>query len=208
VAGLLTVCAVTNLHAQPSQPAVQRPPVAPPGNGIAVIDINYIMKKYIRFTTMRDELNKEFEGFKTKITGQQEDLKRRVGQLEKSAFRPGTDEYKRQEEDLARRHSDLQVEAQLKQKEFGEREAKILYGVHQEIQNVVHGYCQRAGISLVLQFNGEPADPNNPPSIERVMRQLVVYQQGIDITKPVLDELNRRGPGVGAASRPQQRPLR
>jgi hypothetical protein len=56
----------------------------------------------------------------------------------------------------------------------------------------VKAYSERHNISLVLRFNGAPVDQNNPNAVRGELMKSVVYNhESIDITFPILTELNR-----------------
>jgi hypothetical protein len=95
--------------------------------------------------------------------------------------------------------TDLGAQAKIKQAEFMEKEAKIYFYIYQEVQEEVKYYSKVKGVSLVLMYSSEKADPNNRASIMRAMTNPVVHQQGIDITDVLLRELNRRPDGTPAA---------
>jgi hypothetical protein len=53
----------------------------------------------------------------------------------------------------------------------------------------------------VLRFNGAPIDPNNREMVQmEVFKMVMYYDKNIDITNPVLAEMNR---AAGIASPPR-----
>jgi hypothetical protein len=97
--------------------------------------------------------------------------------------------------------TDLGAQAKIKQAEFMEKEAKIYFYIYQEVQEEVKYYSKVKGVSLVLMYSSEKADPNNRASIMRAMTNPVVHQQGIDITDVLLRELNHRAGGAAGAAK-------
>jgi Skp family chaperone for outer membrane proteins len=193
---LLAACAVTNLQAQPPQgppPQSAAPPrsAAPPAanHGIAVIDVKYILENYARVKAATDQFNRDFENTGARFKKEKEGINKLVEKIK--SFKPGTPEYKKLEEDITQKESDLKVQASLQQKEFAEREARIYLTAYQEISQQVKVYADRNGISLVLRFNGAPPDSTNREAVQAELFKMVLYQNGIDITGPVLQELNR-----------------
>src|SRR5262249_23659232 len=127
------------------------------------------------------------------------------------AFKPGTDQYKKLEEELAKQQSQLKIDASIREREFAERESKIYLASYREVAGVVKAYAERNNISLVLRFNGAPVDQNNPNAVKGELGKMVVYNhKDIDITDHVLLELNKNAPvasqpgGPGGPARPQQ----
>ncbi len=215
VALLITAIAVTNLQAQPAT-SQQAPP--PRGgspaiaHGVAVIDITYILDNYARLKQASDLFKKDVEAVGMTFKKEQESFVKEAEQLK--ALKPGSPDYKALEEKLTKRQSDLKVNASIKEKEFGERESKIYLTAYQEVSNAVKVYAERNGISLVLRFSGAPIDQNNRDAVRAELFKTVMYNhRDIDITDPILAELNRgattaaKPGGPGARPTPQQ-PLR
>ncbi|MBI3837432.1 MAG: OmpH family outer membrane protein [Planctomycetia bacterium] len=203
VAILLAASAFTNLQAQQTQAPPSRaatPPVA--NHGIAVIDVKYILEHYSRVKNATDQFSRDFDDVSARFRKEKEAINKKVEKIR--TFNPGTPEYKKLEEEIAQNDSDLKVKASLQQKEFAEREAKIYLTAYQEISQQVKTYADRNGITLVLRFNGAPPDPNNREAVQAELFKMVLYQNGIDITGPVLQELNRSA----AVARPPANPNR
>ena len=169
------------------------------GQGVAVIDVGHIFKNHARFKRMMDDLKRDVEGEEKVLKAERTAIQERGKELEK--YKPSSPDYKRLDEELTRRQSDWNVKASLKKKTLMERETQIYYGVYREINDEVRYYAPRQGFSLVLRHNGEPVDTSNPGSVRSEINKPIVFvQQGIDITVPILNELNRRA--VGGAGNP------
>ena len=173
---------------------------------IAVIDINYIFKNHTRFGAMvedwKGDVQKAEDGFRgerTEIQAMAEDIKR---------FKPGQPDYKRLEEDIARRQSDLQVRMQLKKKGLMEREAKMYMNVYSEVQEQVQYFAQRHGITMVLRFNRNDVTSDDPRQIQQALLRPVVFQDNIDITVDILQRLNPPGSGGNPQERNAAAPSR
>jgi len=206
----LAAFAVTSIHAQPPTQRATAPPAAT--GGVAVIDITYILDNYSR-------LKQEGERFKAAVEATGKKFKAEQDAIVKSAeklkqFKPGTPEYKKLEEELTKRQSDLKVEASLEEKTFAERESQMYLQAYREVTNLVRIYAERNNITLVLRFNGKPVDQNNRDAIRAELFKTVLYNSpSIDITDPILAELNRAAaapapptatrPGAPGAARPR-----
>ncbi len=186
----LVVATVAIVAGQTAAVAQQAGPPSP----VAIIDLAYIFKNHSGFQSMKDELKKS-------VDMAQADLKNRRDQAQQLAdqaqeYRPGTPEYKQLEATLAQKQADLNVQVALQKKTLMEREAKIYFTIYQEVLYEVKAYCQRTGIRLVLRFDGEPMNQDNPQQVvQQLNRQVVYSDQQIDITPAILDTLNRRRPG-------------
>jgi Skp family chaperone for outer membrane proteins len=175
-------------------------------SGVRVIDITYIFKKYSVFQGQVQAMKKEVEAAEARLQGQVEQVKKMAEGLQ--GLNHGTPEYQRLEAQIAQRRADFNVQAQLQKKNFLEKESEIYYNTYQQVKELVSLYSQNNGISLVLRFNAESTDEQQTrPDRLRAMNRPVIYEQGIDITLVILDELERRAKqGVGA--RPAENPAR
>jgi Skp family chaperone for outer membrane proteins len=197
------VCAATALAAfassfahaqQPVQP--RQPTSAASQHGIAVIDITYILENYARLKQATDQFKVEVENTGKQFKAEQEAIMKSAERL--STLKSGSPDYKKLEEELAQKTSDLKVKASLEEKNFAERESQMYLAAYREVSNVVRVYAERHGISLVLRFSGKPVDPNNRDAIRAELFKTVLYNSPtIDITDAVLAEMNR-----GAAAAP------
>ena len=189
LAGLIIGAAVLAIA---QTPGVSRPTNPAPTGGpyVAVIDVGYIFRNHARLKQMMDNLKAEIQQADARARAENEAIRQLMQQLEQE--RPGTPNYKQLEETIAKRRADLQVQTALQRKEFLLREAKLYYSVYQEIEQVVRYFATQNNIAVVLRFNGEAADPDDPDSILREINKPVVYfAQSLDLTPVVLEALNR-----------------
>ncbi len=203
VATLVAVAyvAVAFTHTTAQQPAASQ---AASQHGIAVIDVTYILEHYSR-------LKQAMEVYKRDAQKAEAELKQeRDGIVKKSEVlktrKPGSDEFKRLEEEITKAESDWKLRVAAQRRDFAEREAKNYLRAYQELADVTKRYAQRNGIQLVLRFNGAPIDPNNREMVQmEVFKMVMYYDKSIDITDPVLAELNR---AAAIAAPPGVRPRR
>ncbi len=168
------------------------------GGPVAVIDVKYIFDHHGRFTQGMERMKADLEAADQSVKKERSRLQGMVEQLK--TFKAGTPEYKKLEEDFTQQSANLQARVNLKKKDFAERQSKLHYETYREVNDAVKYYADRHGYNLVLQFSGDPVDPNNPQSVMGAIMGTVVYQRGVDITPDVLGELNRNG---AAAQRPR-----
>lgn len=168
------------------QPRQQRPT----GTNVAVVDINQVFQQHNRFKSRMDDLKKQIEDFEASIRAARKQI---TTQGEKAKdFKPGSVDYKRAEQTLAKSSADLQVNMQLKRKEFLEQEAKIYYEAYNEVSDHVQQIAGNYGIGLVLRFSRDEMDPTKRDSVLQGVNRAVVYHHGnLDITRQVIDRLNR-----------------
>jgi Skp family chaperone for outer membrane proteins len=172
--------------------------------GVAVVDISAIFKRHTRFKTTMDNMKKEMEGIEAELKADKEKITQAEGH--RNSFGPGSAEYKKADEDVARMMAEFNLKMGRLRKDFLEREAKVYYQTYLEVVDAVNYYAKRQNIGLVLRFNGEPVDANRRDDVLREINKPVVMQDQIDITGDVLVLLNRDQQAAGGqqAVRPAQ----
>jgi Skp family chaperone for outer membrane proteins len=197
----LAAFTLTYSHAQqPVQPQAPRGTASAAG-GVAVVDITFILENYARLKQAGDKFKADVENTGKRFKGEQEALMKSAERLQQ--LKPGSEDYKKLEEELAQKGSDLKVQASLEEKDFAERESQMYLAAYREVQNVIRVYAERNGISLVLRFNGKPVDANNRDAIRSELFKTVLYNSpSIDITDAILAEMNRGAAAPPTATRP------
>jgi Skp family chaperone for outer membrane proteins len=209
VGGLLVVgVTISGVLAQ-TRPAgsatgYRQAPVSPAAPGsIALIDISKVFKQHTRFTSMMNTLKAEVERTEELMRKEAEALKQMVEQMKQ--YKPGSPEYKEWERQLAERRSDMNVQAQLTRKEFLQKEAKIYHQIYREIEYYLGIMASGRNYSLVLRFNGDQVDAENPEEVLRFINKPVVWHSpAVDITAEVVANLNGRAPQPNVGNHQQQ----
>jgi hypothetical protein len=79
----------------------------------------------------------------------------------------------------------------MRKKEFIQQEAKIYYGVYQEIMGAVEDFANQTGVALVMRYNREPASVEKPDDVLREINKPVVWSpRGRDITDFIIQKVN------------------
>jgi Skp family chaperone for outer membrane proteins len=187
----------------PVRPVAGQPMPGQPAAGqtVALLDVTYIFKNHARFKAEMEQMREDVKHAGDSVKSQQEKLAKLADDLKN--YRSGTPEYKAAEEQLANGQAKLSVDVQRQKKEFLQAEAKIYHNVYQEILQVTDYYCKQNGIDMVIKFNGDPVDVDQPDSVLAYINKPVVwYQTRFDITPDILKLLNRAPANPGTASRP------
>lgn len=182
---------------QPYPPPTGAPaPAAPapaaraafPG-GIALLDVSVIFDKHNRFQGQMEAMKAEVKQFEEYLRSKQAAIQAEAEKAKQ--FQPGSPQYKQIEETVVRMQNDLKIETGFKRKEFLEREAEAYYAVYREVESVVASYSQRYGVSLVLRYGSQEINPKDRESVLRGINRPVVFRQNyLDITEPILAQLN------------------
>ncbi|MEM6331436.1 MAG: OmpH family outer membrane protein [Planctomycetota bacterium] len=199
------LAAAPTAHGQAPAPV---PPAAAnaPKYGIAVVDVSYIFKNHAAFRASMDGMKGEMQQIEQQLEAERQ--KMIAKEEEKKGYKPGSAEYDRADDDLARMKAQVQLNMQRLRKDFLEKEAKVYYTTYQEVSRAIAYYAQQQKIGLVLRFNGEAADPAQRESILRDINKPVQYQNQIDITPAILTLVNRNAaqPGAPRTARPGSTP--
>lgn len=180
-----------------------RPVVAPPrgGAGVALVDVSYIFKKHARFNAEMGRMKVTIERAEAEVRAESETIQKLTVQLRE--LNKGTQGHNDLLEEITTRRAKLSVTVQVQKDRFMQEEAKTYHKIYHEILQEVDYYAASNGIGLVLRFNGDPVDAGKPNDVLRQINKPVVwYNQGLDITKIVLDRLNGLGPGPNRDPRP------
>jgi Skp family chaperone for outer membrane proteins len=181
-------------------PGGARPQAAPAqaGTSVAVIDIAFIFKNHVRFNGQMNDMKRDIEAFDAQMREESQKLAKKQEVMQ--GFTPTSAEFKRADEELAHLKSDFQIRVQAKKREFLELEAKVYYGIYREVEESVAIFAQRNGIGLVLRYTGDEMKADDRASVLQGVNKPVVYQDRLDITQHILNQLN-----AGATMPPQNR---
>ena len=167
--------------------------------GLAVVDISYIFKHHKAFEANMKGMKQDVDGAESQLKQERQAIAKMQERLE--ALKPGTPDYKQLDEQVAKAKAAFNVKASQQRKEFLDREARIYYDTYLAVNDAVKYYAQRHNLGLVVRFNGDPTDPNRREDVLRAINRPVVYQNAIDITPDVLQELNRSASASGTVNR-------
>jgi len=182
----LGLSAIMSAQAQSPSPTV--------GTRIAVIDISTVFKNHEGFKAEMEKMKQDVQAFEATLKASGKKLEGMRDQLR--TFKVGSSEHKALEKRMAQTQAEIQIETQVKRKDFLEYEAQIYYGVYEEVVDEVAKFSQRHSISLVVRFNSGDVDPMNRKSILEAVNRPVVFQQNLNITKNILDRVNRASTAV------------
>jgi Skp family chaperone for outer membrane proteins len=169
--------------------AAQQRQGAQPAPQIALVDLAYIFQNHVRFKALSEDLRRDVEAAEAELKNNKAALQKMADQLEQ--FNRNSQEYRQLEEDIAKRQADITVQVNKQKRDFFEQEAKMYYTIYQEVMEQVKYYSDKHGILLVMRFNGDPYDENDPQALQKELNKAVLYHNKlIDITPIILDAVN------------------
>jgi Skp family chaperone for outer membrane proteins len=155
---------------------------------IAVIDVKRTFEESASFQQELGELKAEVRKFNERIAVRQveiENLQKKLKQL-----KPGTGEFETTQLLLTRVQTELQLESTRRKQQFLKQEAILYKDTYAQVTAAIARYAEANGVRLVLRSNENAMDPENQQSVLSAVNQMVVYQQGLDITDAILAALN------------------
>jgi len=179
---------------------------------IGLIDMAHVFKNYDKFKSLREDLKAEIVQSDQKA----KNMARQVQalQVEMKKFKEGAPNYLSREKKLVRLVSEFETFRKVEQRRFLRREAEIYKTVYLEVTDAVRKYAEYYKYALVIRFNSRGLETvANPAEVIKSMNRQVVYHRNENnITKPVLDYLNRsyapskKSPRPRSASGPTKKP--
>jgi Skp family chaperone for outer membrane proteins len=184
-------------------------PAAAPRRVAAILDMGEIMKNSNRFNAAMERLKAQYEAKAKELQKEGE----RGNQLteEMRQMPANSPERKAAEDRLLKMRADYELKGKRITDEIRDSESKIVLGLTEEVRAELAKFTQATGTPLVLRANPTPPNLTDPRVILQEIHKPIVYQANLDVTKPVLDSLNRgtapvapaATPGVGPAAAPR-----
>lgn len=155
---------------------------------VSVIDVGEVFKSHPTFPDKLKALKGEAEQFKQASLQLRQQMMKKAEVLQQ--YKPGSDEFKQAESELAKESASLEVEQRNQMRTLMEREAKLHFQAYQQVESAISSYCEPREIQLVLRHNSLEMKQGDPGSIMRkVNGSIVFYQPNRDITAAVIAEL-------------------
>lgn len=181
----LTGDAFSQQREQAAAPAANIP------HKVGLIDMAHVFKNYKKFESLREELKLEISKSEEEAKTMQKEIAE--GQQQMKQFTEGSPEYTKLEKALVQKAADFENFRRQMSRTFLKRESQIYLQVYNEVSLMVEKYAKHFDYTLIMRFNREDLDTENPQALLQGMnRQVVYYRADDDITKPVLDSLNRK----------------
>ncbi len=167
--------------AAPSRPA-------PNGTNVAVVDISYIFKNHNRFNTALIALNERGAELDAWVRSQQRELTKKREEL--GTFKAGSPEYQQLEETITKAIADNDLNLRRQRQDFLNDEARLYYETYAEIEQAITRFALSRNIGLVLRHSNEQPKVEDPKSVMQNISRFVIFNNGLDITKYISEQLN------------------
>jgi Skp family chaperone for outer membrane proteins len=195
---------VYGLLAGSSAPLAQAQGQAPPpaGHRIAVVDVSVVFKQHQRFLARTEGFKKQVEAAEAALKKEFEQINALTEQLK--GRDPGSPDFKELEQRVVRAKAEWQLKGQTQRRDLMEVEGRIYFDTYRELDDAVKRFAVQHSISLVLRYASDPVnDPNDRNEIVKGINKSVVYvDPALDITRWILEDLNRSSVSAAPNARP------
>jgi Skp family chaperone for outer membrane proteins len=167
---------------------------------VALLDIGRVFENHAAFNQAMESMQAEVDQFRARIEQEQAKIQTMAEELRGAS--PDDPRAIQLEAQLTKMTADLQVEHQLKNKEFVQREAKLYYQTYVDVSSKVSAFCDQNNISLVLRHAELPTEDKSPQSVLETINNPVVFERNQNITEQIIRAVN--GPSAQQALGPAQ----
>lgn len=158
---------------------------------VGLIDMAHVFKNYKKFEFLREDLKTEIASSEEKAKGMQTELQQMQTNLK--AMTEGSAPYTKLEQEIVKKAAEFESFRRAASRDFLKKESQIYLQVYNETTEAVKKYADFYKYTLVIRFNREELDTDNPQNLLQGMNRQVVYHRGEDdITGPVLKFLNEK----------------
>lgn len=161
---------------------------SPSGTRVVVVDIAVVMEENVKFKARLDAIQAEIDAFDDTLDKKREEVKAKVEELR--GYNAGSAAYSALEQEIAQIQSDVSVQMQIKRKSVLMKEAQVFYESYNEVLAHIKAFSEKNGISLVLNFDSKPIDPNSRESVLKGVNKDIVYQRSLNITSYIIKSVN------------------
>jgi Skp family chaperone for outer membrane proteins len=136
----------------PNNQPVASASAAPTGTRIAIMNLTYVINKYVKYQHFKEEMKVAIEPFQKKhesLQQQLQELQKQAAALPRGQSDQGA-EMERKAREIQHQMEDNKTEIQLQLGKRNDEEMKIIY---RDIYGAVQGYATSHGLDLVLHYN-------------------------------------------------------
>jgi Skp family chaperone for outer membrane proteins len=181
-----------------------RPASATPKTRVALLNLKYVVMNYGKWKQFTDQLKVDYKRYEDQVQAMNARMEQLKKNMTAATDQGQKDQIEKEAKGLQRQMQDLAEEAK---NTLGKKESEELVIIYKEIAAAVASFAQANDIDLVMHYNDATTDleMNSPQNIQRKMVTgpctPLYYRPGeIDISQVVLQMLNQRYQGAGAAA--------
>ncbi len=168
----------------------EAPPAKEVPHKVGLIDMAEVFKEYTKFKDLREQLKGQIEETDKLAKSKGEEIQGLQEQMK--ALKSGSADFVKLESELAKLTTEFETFRKVKQREFLREEAAMYHEIYKEVSELVGLYAERFGYTLVIRFNKEDLNTDDPQQlIQGMNRQVVYFRENDDITDEVVKYLNK-----------------
>lgn len=165
----------------------------------------HVFKHYKKFEALREDLKSQIGDSEGQAKAMAKSLQKLQAELKD--LKEGSPEFAAKEKQFQQATLEFESFRKATQREILKEESAIYHQVYMEVSDAVKKYSTHYGYTLVLRFNREDLNPEDPQGlIQGMNRQVVFHHPEDDMTESVLEHLNAKFQKTAAA--PATRPAR
>jgi len=191
----LTSCSVAfaQIGAQAPQPQT---------TATAVVDIDHILDNHPTFISQMESMKAEYQKTMEDFEARRKKLATEAEQLN-TTLTPDSPEFKNKQETLVGQDSKMRLDVVNKEKEFGERQARLILDTYNQIVTGVNAAAQYYKYDFVIRYSRKQIANMNPKKPQTVPmgldREVIYFNPQHDLTDTVIAMLKRDIPAAPAA---------
>jgi RNA polymerase sigma factor (sigma-70 family) len=163
----------------------------PSAAAIGSIDMDAVWKRYEKVQVSNKEYSAALSARKNELQGIMSEAQEEAQMLSK--FMPGSQDYQKRENRVTELKARHEARREQTEREFGERQARAMATLYNEIQEEVAALAKAKGLSYVVKVSPGPRANSDPNDVSTAVNRSVVYADPRnDLTEVVIRDLNRR----------------
>lgn len=172
---------------------------------VGLIDMAEVFNKYEKFKLLR-------EGLKAEVTASDQIRQQRAmqiktlqGQLKSGTYSQDSPDYSKLEKKLIGLTAEYESFRKSEQRKFMRKETQIFKTIYLEVSDAVRLYTHYNDYTLIIRYSRKSLDEAEKPNevLQHMNQLVVVSREEDDITKQVLDYLNRKYNSASANNKSQ-----
>jgi Skp family chaperone for outer membrane proteins len=171
----------------------------PKTTATAVVDVDHILDNHPTFIKDMESMKAEYQKTMEDFEARRKKLASEAEQLN-GALSPDSAEFKQKQESLVQADSKMRLEVVNKEKEFGERQARLILDTYNQIVGGVNGAAQYFKYDMVVRYSRKQISNMNakkPPTVQMGLdREVIYFNPQHDLTDTVIAMLKRDIPAA------------
>lgn len=161
---------------------------------IGLVDVDHIIDSHPTFMATMEALKAEYQKTMEDFEARRKKLAADATQLN-DALAPDSPEYKKKQEMLVGEDSKLRLDVLNKEKEFGERQARLIMDTYNQVVATVEIAAKHYKYDLVVRYSRKQAtkmDPKKPNTVQIGLdREVIFFNPQHDLTDTIVAMLRR-----------------